>query len=68
LFAGTNTWLDDTRIFGNRIYGSGRRAGLANTDHGPWTMVCLIRNGAGIGVFAPQFGLRRGYFVGFSQS
>ena len=26
-----------------------------------------IRNGTGIGVFAPQFGPRRGYFVGVSQ-
>jgi outer membrane receptor protein involved in Fe transport len=26
-----------------------------------------IRDGAGIGVFAPQFGPRRGYFVGFTQ-
>jgi hypothetical protein len=26
-----------------------------------------IRNGSGIGVFAPQFGPRRGYFVGVSQ-
>jgi outer membrane receptor protein involved in Fe transport len=26
-----------------------------------------IRDGSGIGVFAPQFGPRRGYFVGFSQ-
>ena len=26
-----------------------------------------IRNGSGIGVFAPQFGPRRGYFVGLSQ-
>jgi len=26
-----------------------------------------IRNGTGIGVFAPQFGPRRGYFVGISQ-
>ena len=26
-----------------------------------------IRNGTGIGVFAPQFGSRRGYFVGVSQ-
>jgi TonB dependent receptor len=26
-----------------------------------------IRNGTGIGVFAPQFGPRRGYFVGFTQ-
>ena len=27
----------------------------------------LIRSGTGIGVFAPQFGPRRGYFVGFTQ-
>jgi outer membrane receptor protein involved in Fe transport len=26
-----------------------------------------IRNGSGIGVFASQFGPRRGYFVGLSQ-
>jgi hypothetical protein len=26
-----------------------------------------IRNGSGIGVFAPQFGPRRGFFVGISQ-
>ena len=26
-----------------------------------------IRDGSGIGVFAPQFGARRGYFVGLSQ-
>jgi outer membrane receptor protein involved in Fe transport len=27
----------------------------------------LIRSGTGIGVFAPQYGPRRGYFVGFTQ-
>jgi outer membrane receptor protein involved in Fe transport len=27
----------------------------------------FIRNGSGIGVFAPQFSPRRGYFVGISQ-
>jgi outer membrane receptor protein involved in Fe transport len=27
----------------------------------------VIRNGTGIGVFAPQYGPRRGYFVGFTQ-
>jgi outer membrane receptor protein involved in Fe transport len=27
----------------------------------------VIRNGLGIGVFAPQFGPRRGFFFGFSQ-
>jgi hypothetical protein len=26
-----------------------------------------LRNGSGIGVFAPQYGARRGYFVGISQ-
>jgi outer membrane receptor protein involved in Fe transport len=26
-----------------------------------------IRNGTGIGVFAPQFGPRRGFFVGVSK-
>jgi outer membrane receptor protein involved in Fe transport len=26
-----------------------------------------IRSGTGIGVFAPQYGPRRGYFVGFTQ-
>jgi hypothetical protein len=26
-----------------------------------------LRNGSGIGVFAPQFGPRQGFFVGFSQ-
>jgi outer membrane receptor protein involved in Fe transport len=27
----------------------------------------VIRDGSGIGVFAPQYGPRRGYFVGFTQ-
>jgi hypothetical protein len=99
LFSGTNTWLDNTAIFGNLIYGSGLRSGFANTDHVPaytqvnlgfshefkdtgWDpkpftvrfdvvnvldQVYLIRSGSGIGVFAPQFGPRRGYFVGFTQ-
>jgi outer membrane receptor protein involved in Fe transport len=26
-----------------------------------------LRNGTGIGVFAPQFGPRRGYFFGISK-
>ena len=26
-----------------------------------------IRNGSGVGVFAPQFGPRRGFFAGLSQ-
>ena len=29
--------------------------------------IYLIRSGTGIGVFAPQYGPRRGFFVGFSQ-
>jgi outer membrane receptor protein involved in Fe transport len=80
------------------IYGSGLRAGFANTDHLPsytqvnlgisheylfpgWTKpttvrfdvvnlfdtIYEIRDGSGIGVFAPQFGPRRGFFVGVSQ-
>jgi outer membrane receptor protein involved in Fe transport len=27
----------------------------------------VIRDGSGIGVFAPQFGARRGFYVGVSQ-
>ena len=30
--------------------------------------VYLIRDGSGIGVFAPQYGPRRGFFVGLSQA
>lgn len=29
--------------------------------------VYQLRNGSGIGVFAPQYGMRRGFFVGLSQ-
>lgn len=29
--------------------------------------VDLFRSGSGIGLFAPQYGPRRGFFVGFSQ-
>jgi outer membrane receptor protein involved in Fe transport len=29
--------------------------------------IYVIRDGTGIGVFAPQYGPRRGYFVGLSQ-
>ena len=29
--------------------------------------VYQIRNGSGVGVFAPQYGERRGYFVGISK-
>ena len=27
-----------------------------------------IRDGSGVGVFAPQYGQRRGFFVGLSQA
>jgi outer membrane receptor protein involved in Fe transport len=29
--------------------------------------IYLIRHGSGIGVFAPQYGRRRGYFAGISK-
>jgi len=51
------------------IYGSGLRNGVTLRldvvnlfDH-----VYELRDGSGIGVFAPQFGPRRDFFVGFSQ-
>jgi hypothetical protein len=31
------------------------------------TKIYEIRDGTGIGVFAPQFGPRRGFFVGITQ-
>jgi outer membrane receptor protein involved in Fe transport len=86
-----------TRFSADMIYGSGLRAGFANTEHMasyaqfnigvahdftfpgavPVTLrfdvinvfdtIYELRNGTGIGVFAPQFGPRRGYFAGLSQ-
>jgi outer membrane receptor protein involved in Fe transport len=90
---------DGTRASLNMIYGSGLRAGFANTDHVPayttfnfglqrqiwehglfdkpvegrfdvvniFDRVYELRSGTGIGVFAPQFGPRRGYYAGISQ-
>jgi opacity protein-like surface antigen/outer membrane receptor protein involved in Fe transport len=88
---------DGTRFSADLIYGSGLRAGFANTDHNtPYSQVnaglsheflvpgwapvtarfdvinvfdtiYAIRNGTGIGVFAPQFGPRRAFLVGLSQ-
>jgi outer membrane receptor for Fe3+-dicitrate len=29
--------------------------------------VYFLRDGSGIGVFAPQYGMRRGFFIGLSQ-
>jgi outer membrane receptor protein involved in Fe transport len=88
----------NTKLSVSMIYGSGLRAGFANTDHvPPYTQVNAgiaqeftlpgftksttvrfdvvnlfdevyeIRDGSGIGVFAPQFGPRRGYFAGITQ-
>jgi outer membrane receptor protein involved in Fe transport len=97
--AGMSYLWQGTRFSADMIYGSGLRAGFANTDHlpaytqvnlgvshefappAPWLKpltlrfdvvnvfdnVYQIRNGTGIGVFASQFGPRRGYFVGLSQ-
>jgi hypothetical protein len=95
--AGASYLWQGTRLSTDMIYGSGLRAGFANTDHmSPYTQFNLgvtrefgspgekpmtvrftlvnvfdtiyeLRNGTGIGVFAPQFGPRRGYFVGLSQ-
>jgi outer membrane receptor protein involved in Fe transport len=87
-----------TTLSANMIYGSGLRAGDANTgtvpqytqfnlgvsrefllpnDAKPVTVrfdvvnlfdtVYEIRDGSGIGVFASQFGPRRGYFLGLSK-
>ena len=96
--AGASYLWNGTRFSASMIYGSGNRAGFANTDHVPsYTQVNLgvsheylfpgwskpttlrfdvvnlfdqiyeIRDGSGIGVFAPQFGPRRGFYVGISQ-
>ena len=86
------------KLSADMIYGSGLRAGDANTGSvPPYTQVNIgikrefllpndpkpmtirfdvvnlfdniyeIRDGSGIGVFAPQFGPRRGFFVGISK-
>ena len=97
--AGANLRIfDKTRVGFDMIYGSGLRAGFANTAHlSPYTQVnlgatqeftlpgfakpttlrfdvvnlfdhsYLIRDGSGIGVFAPQYGQRRGFYAGISQ-
>lgn len=96
--AGASYLWNDTRYSVSMIYGSGLRAGFANTDHLPsYTQVNLglshdfywvaknkpttfrfdvvnlfdsiyeIRDGSGIGVFAPQYGPRRGFYFGISQ-
>lgn len=96
--AGASYLFYGTRFSADMIYGSGLRAGFANTetvapyvqfnlgvlrefawspDIKPVTIrfdvvnaldaIYQIRNGSGIGVFAPQYGPRRGFFIGISQ-
>jgi outer membrane receptor protein involved in Fe transport len=96
--AGASYLWNDTRFSASMIYGSGLRAGFANTGTVPsYTQVNLglshdfnlvaankpttlrfdvvnlfdtiyeIRDGSGIGVFAPQYGPRRGFYFGISQ-
>jgi len=94
---GVSYLWNGTRWSADLIYGSGLRAGFANTDHNApyaqvntglsreiavpgWAPVVLrfdvinlfdtsyaIRNGTGIGVFAPQYGPRRAYYFGIAQ-
>ena len=94
---GVSYLLAGTRFNVDMIYGSGLRAGFANTDHVPaYTQfnvgatreiqipnrkpltvrvavinvldtIYELRDGSGIGVFAPQYGPRRGYFLSLSQ-
>jgi len=95
--AGMSYLWNGTKFSADMIYGSGLRAGFANTDHVPaysqvnlgvshefrspyappttlrfdivnvFDSVYLIRDGSGIGVFAPQYGPRRGFYLGLSQ-
>ena len=96
--AGASYLWQGTRFSADMIYGSGLRAGFANTetvapyvqfnlgamhefrlspDFKPVTVrfdvvnlfdtIYEIRDGSGIGVFAPQYGPRRGFFIGISQ-
>jgi outer membrane receptor protein involved in Fe transport len=96
--AGASYLWNGTKFSASMIYGSGLRAGFANTGTVPsYTQVNLglshdfnivaankpttlrfdvvnlfdtiyeIRDGSGIGVFAPQFGPRRGFYLGISQ-
>jgi outer membrane receptor protein involved in Fe transport len=96
--AGASYLWDGTRFSADLVFGSGLRAGFANTDTLPWysqvnlgvshefkwtgeakpttvrfdvvnlfDSIYAIRDGSGIGVFAPQYGPRRGFFAGVSQ-
>ena len=95
--AGASYLWQDTRFSADLIYGSGLRAGFANTQSmspyaqinvglshelklfgdkptilrfdvvNPLDTIYELRNGTGIGVFAPQYGPRRGFFGGIAQ-
>jgi hypothetical protein len=95
--AGASYVLSGVRASADLVFGSGLRAGFANTAHvSPYTQVNLglsreigavfgkplsirfdvinlfdhayqLRDGTGIGVFAPQYGPRRGFFVALKQ-
>ncbi len=96
--AGLSHVVFGTRVSADVIFGSGLRAGFANTQSLPgYAQVNLglsreigmpygkpvtlrfdvvnlfdhsyvLRDGTGIGVFAPQYGPRRGFFAGLRQS
>ena len=96
---GVSYLWEGTRFSADTIFGSGLRAGFANTSHVPahvqvnlglsrdvqlapgWKPAVFridvinllddkfqIRDGSGIGVFAPQYGPRRGVFAGVAQA
>ncbi|WP_375787527.1 TonB-dependent receptor [Bradyrhizobium sp. Pha-3] len=100
LTASVGGWYQwhDTKFSASVIYGSGLRAGFANTGTVPpyaqvnlgvshdfnivapnkpttlrfdvvnlFDTVYQIRDGSGIGVFAPQYGPRRGFYAGITQ-
>jgi outer membrane receptor for ferrienterochelin and colicin len=96
--AGLSYRMGATTLGGDALFGSGLRAGFANTQHLPGYMtinldavqhfktasfgpfdvrlalinlfdrVYEIRDGTGIGVGAPQWGARRGVFVGLTKN
>ena len=55
--AGGSLWL---------VVNEARQLGRPGS-HGELWQVYQIRNGSGVGVFAPQFGPRRGFFFGLTK-
>ena len=47
---------------------NGNALGVPPADINVFDKIYEIRNGTGVGVGAPQYGPRRGFFVGFSKS